>query len=108
MTFTNFPQESEKDRTVECWHFGGNLHHKTIQPFTVRKWWQTLISFLKFMTFGLFFLIGVSGTLASFPWDDSTVLQRLTRTLRFTTHLRHHMDLCCLYCDLDRPLQTEG
>jgi hypothetical protein len=87
MTLTNIPQESRKGPTVKFWRFGGSLHHKTVQQFTVRKWWHTPISFLKFMSFGLLFLIGVSGVLASFPWDDSTVLQRLTIELFVSPHI---------------------
>jgi hypothetical protein len=77
MTLTNTPQGPAKDSTEKVWRLGGSLHHQTVQQFTVREWWHTPISSLGFTALGVFFSIGVTGTLASFPWDDSTVVQRL-------------------------------
>lgn len=86
MTLAIFPN-AENGPAKKAGRRDQRLHPNVVQQFTVRKWWHTPISSLKCVTFGLFYLIGVSGTLASFPWEDSTVVQRLTIVLFVSPHI---------------------
>ncbi len=87
MTLANTPQGHSKNPTKKVCRLGGSLHPKAVQQFTVRKWWHTLISSLKLMAFGLLFMIAVTATLASFPWDDSTPVQRMVFTVIISPHI---------------------
>jgi hypothetical protein len=86
MTLTIIPQGSEKGPTEKFWRLGGSLHHRTVRQFTINKWWQTPLRSAGFLAMGLFFLIGVTGCLASFPWDDSKSWQRLVMVLMVSPH----------------------
>lgn len=86
MILANTPKGPEESPTEKAGRLGESLHHRTVQQFIIRKWWHTPIGSLRFMGFGLFFLIGITGTLASFPWDDSTVVQRLAIVLFVSPH----------------------
>lgn len=91
MTLTNTPQVSEKDPTKKAWRLGENLHHRTVRQFTISKWWHTPLSSAGFLAMGLLFLIGVTGCLVSFPWDDSKLWEKLVVAIMVSPH-----SLACL------------
>jgi hypothetical protein len=86
MTLTNIPPGSEKGPTEKFWRLGENLHHRTVRQFTINKWWHTPLSSVGFLTMGLLFLIVGMGCLASFPWDDSKLWEKLVMVLMISGH----------------------
>ena len=86
MTLANTLQGPEEGPTEKAWRLGESLHHRTARQFTVRKWWHTPLSSASFLAIGLLFLIGVTGCLTSFPWDDSKLWEKLVVVLMFLPH----------------------
>ena len=41
MILANNPQRPEESPTEKAGRLGESLHHRTVQQFTVRKWWHT-------------------------------------------------------------------
>ena len=86
MTLTNTPQGPVKDSTEKFWRLGESLHHRTVQQFTINKWWHTPLYSLYFMAIGLLFS-GVSMiAFSKFPWDDSIFLEKLMTLLIASPH----------------------
>ncbi len=83
MTLANTQQEPEEYSTEMARHLRQSPYLKTVQQFTVRKWWRTPIDSLGLLAFGLTWLICIMASLALFPWDDSTMVQRLAIELIF-------------------------
>jgi hypothetical protein len=86
MILANNPKGPEESPTEKAWCSGESLHHKTVQQFTVRKWWHTPLLSLYGMVFGLAFLGFPMAALSQFPWDDSTIGQKLMILLMASPH----------------------
>lgn len=94
MILANNPKGPEESPTEKAGRLGENLHHRTVQHFTVRKWWHTPLLSLRFMAFGLVFSAGLMIVLSQFPWDDSTFWQKLMTLLIASVH--GSADICML------------
>jgi hypothetical protein len=76
MTLANTPQRPEEGPTEKAWRSGESLHHRTVQQFTVCKWWQTPLRSAVYAGVGMLFSAMTVAMIATFPWDDSTVEQK--------------------------------
>lgn len=86
MTLTNTPQGPEESSTEKAWRLGESPHHRTARQFNINKWWNTPISSAGFMAYCLLSLVTITGILVSFPWDDSTFVQKLMMVLMVSPH----------------------
>ena len=77
MILANIPKEPEEGPTEMFWRLGESLHHTTVRQFIVRKWWHTPVGSLGAMTIGFAFLAVQMAGLSQFPWDDSTIGEKL-------------------------------
>ena len=77
MTLANIPQGPEEGPTEKAWRLGVSLHYRTVQQFTICKWWHTPLFSLYFMAIGLLLSGASMIAISQFPWDDSTVGQML-------------------------------
>lgn len=76
MTLANTPQRPEESPTEKAGRLGESLHHRTVQQFTVCKWWQTPLRSAVYAGVGMLFSVMTVAMIAAFPWKDSTVGQK--------------------------------
>jgi hypothetical protein len=86
MILANTPKGPEEGPTEKAGRLGENLHHRTVQQFTVRKWWHTPLFSLYYMAIGLLFSGASMIAFSQFPWDDSTFWQMLMILLIASPH----------------------
>jgi hypothetical protein len=76
MILANNPKGPEESPTEKAGRLGENLHHRTVQHFTVRKWWQTPLRSAVYAGVGMLFSAMTVAMIATFPWDDSTIEEK--------------------------------
>ena len=86
MTLANVPMGPGKYPSKKTKRLGGDPHHGTVRQFTISKWWHTPISSAGFMAYCLLSLVAITIVLGSFPWDDSTFVQKLMMLLVVSPH----------------------